>query len=227
MGRISAVAQCLVRDIDGVGAGFGDAEAPCGLGLLSFLFGGAFRYAGRAHPERVLILYIDLAGIGEAFACGDPAAPFVVFSLAPQHALALAPERGVVVGYDFIRLYVAFARSHHIRPGVLQHGDEEGEHVALRVHVLHRGEQRGPLPGPSTPSFVVVAPMTLPEGYVAASETLGIIPFPHARDKGAHFPAAVGITVDIRRGTSLVAACRCHQVFHRVILAEYPTYGAV
>ena len=201
---VRAVAKRLVRHIYGIGAGLRDAETPCSFSFLSFLF-----------------------GVCETFARGDPPAPLIVFALAPEHALALAPEGRVVVGDDLIGLDIALARSHDIGSGILQHGYQEGQDIALRVHVLNRGEERRPLPGPSSPAFVVVAAVALPHGDMALAKAFRVILLPDTRDERPYLFPSVGIAVYIRRGPPPVPTRRGNKVLDRILLAVDASNGTI
>ena len=84
-----------------------------------------------------------------------------------------AVEGGIVVANDFPALDIPLARGHHAGAGVLQHRNEEGEHVTLGVEVLHGAEGRAPLPFPAFGLGLIVAAVALPEGDVPAGKPPG------------------------------------------------------
>ena len=202
-------------------------EGPGDLGLAAFQVRGAICLAGRAEGKGIVVTVVDHPHVAESFPGGTPFAPLIVFALAAQQPLALAPESGVVVGDDLVGLDVALARGHDIGPRILQHGDEEGEHVTLGVHVLDSGEERGPLPGPAAPFLVVISPVALPEGDVAAAQAARVLLRVESGDEWDRASAPVFITVFVGGCESLVPEGGGDEVLGRVPAAEDAAYRAV
>ena len=69
-------------------------------------------------------------------------------------------------------LCVAFAWGIDHRPGLLQHGDEVRKNERLREQVLGGTEESWPLPAPLSFAVHEVTAMALPEGNVAAGQSL-------------------------------------------------------
>ena len=170
MGLAGAVGEGFIGDIDGVLAALLDVGRPGGRRRGGGA--GALRLPHRAGEEGKVFEGVGGLGVGESHAGVAPAALLVVAARAAHQPLARPAERRVVVRDDFTHLRVALARRHHVGAGVLEHRDQEGEDVGLRVHVLHRAVDAGALPGPEAVGVVEIASVALPEDDVAVVEAL-------------------------------------------------------
>ena len=171
------VGQCLVRHIHRIFAVDRHVGSPGDGALLAFL---AYRvcHTERAFGKRILKVFIFGTQIGKARA----------LTLCPRLvAVGLGVERtvcghgavgltnghvGIVVDHHLIRVSVAFARCHDYGAGVLKHRYDVGQHVALRVFVLHALEHTSTLPLPTGESLLVVESVALPHGYMLAVKTV-------------------------------------------------------
>ena len=99
-----------------------------------------------------------------------PGAGFPVAAAAPHPAGPFSREGRVVVADDLPALEVPLPRGDDDGAGVFQHGNQVGEDVPLRVHVLYRTVCRRPLPFPAFGLGFVIAAVALPEGDVSAGE---------------------------------------------------------
>ena len=166
----AAVGEGFIGDVDGVAAALFDVGDPGGAG--GRLGAGAVRLAGRAGAEGPVGEGVDGLRVGEAFARRAPLALLLVAPAGAHQPLAGPGEGRVVVGDDLPDLGVPLARGHHVGARVLQHRDEEGEDVGLRVHVFDGAVDGGALPDPGVLLLVVVAAVALPEHDVAVVEAL-------------------------------------------------------
>ncbi len=166
-----AVGEGSVGDIDGVLPAFGDVGPPGGGRLaVGILVGGGFAHPSRPRLEGILIDAVHRFRIGKAGRGFAPAAGLLVAAGAAHPSGALAREGRVVVTDDLPALEVPFARRDDDGAGVLQHRDQVGEDVPLRVHVFHRPMRRRALPFPAFGLGFVIAPVALPEGDVPAGQ---------------------------------------------------------
>ena len=166
---VGAVEQGGVAYVDGVLAFFRNVRAPEGLGLVLSRTGGG-NHAGRAHLEGIVGAGVALFGIGKTGADGLPFTLFFILALQTHFGVPAGRKARVVVADHFPALGIALARGEHHRAGVLQHGNQEGEYVALRIKVFHGGVGGAPLPFPALCAFFPIASMALPEGDVAAAQ---------------------------------------------------------
>ena len=169
MGGVGTVLQGPVGDIDGGAPGRFVLRPPpgsrCRMLVLRHL-----RLPCRPHREGIVIAGIDGLGIRETGPCVAPVALFMVFS--PGTGRLASGEHRVVVADDLLALGVALARRQHIGAGILQHRDEEGQDVALRVHVLHRAVDRGALPFPAVGLLLEIPTVALPQGDMPPGHSL-------------------------------------------------------
>ena len=127
--------------------------------------------------ERIVIAGVHSFVIGETGACVSPFSRFGVLARPADETLARAAEGRIIVNDDLMFLCVALSRSHHVRPGVFQHRNQEGEYIALRVQVLDSREQRRALPFPSAGSGIIIVAMALPKCYLSAAQSFAIFQF--------------------------------------------------
>ena len=111
---------------------------------------------GFSSPE-----YVGLASANPA-----PASDHVPFSVYLPSILTPSP-RPVSKAGSLSAMTSLVWGSLHIGACVFQHRNKERQDVALRVHVLDSLEHRSPLPLPTIGFLFKVAPVALPECYVA------------------------------------------------------------
>ena len=123
----------------------------------------------RSVAERVLGVLVAGLFVGEAgLLAGRPG-----FRPVSLFVTRRARYRRVVVCDCLFGLYVAFARHQDVGPGVFQHRNQVGQHVALRVEVFDDLENTCPLPLPAVQFRFEIVSVTLPQGDVASVESGG------------------------------------------------------
>ena len=121
----------------------------------------------RSVAERVLGVLVAGLFVGEAgLLAGRPG-----FRPVSLFVTRRARYRRVVVCDRLFGLYVAFARHQDVGPGVFQHRNQVGQHVALRVEVFDDLENTCPLPLPAVQFRFEIVSVTLPQGDVASVES--------------------------------------------------------
>ena len=222
----AAVGAGLIGDVHGVAAALLDVGGPGGAGRG--LGAAALRLARRAGAEGMVGEGVHGLGVGEAFAGAGPGAVLVVAAPGAHQALAGAAESRVVVGDDFPDLGVPLARRHHVGAGVLQHRDEEGEHVGLGVHVLDGAVDGGALPDPFVRLLVVVAAVALPDHDVAVVEALEPTAAVHALDEARlDLPRVVGLEGVVGGGLAVGAEHRGGEFLEFVFVGDDLAGGVV
>ena len=210
----AAVVFGAIGDVYGVRTPLRDAEGPGSAGRHLLRARGP---ACGACAEGVLIQQIDGRRVGESAAGLLPFARFIVDAGLAQREDPFAGEGRVVVDDDLVFLDVPLARGHHIGPGILQHRDQEGEHVTLRIHVFNRPVQGSALPGPMARTRVEIAAVALPDGQVASAHPLGVAMAAFSLDEVTP-QIAVGVVVLIRLGPAFEAQRRSDQFLDLHIL---------
>ena len=158
-GVVDAPRRRVVAHVEGILPAFGDVDPPHGAALGPGR--DAPHVARRALQEGVLARQVDLLAVCKAHIASRPSGVAVLL------AVALG---GVVVGQHLVALPVPLAGQQDARPRIFEHGDQEGQHVALRIEVLARLPEAGPLPAPAPLALVEVAAVALPEGDVTSGE---------------------------------------------------------
>ena len=189
-----AVGETAVGDVHGVLAPLRDFRPPGGgRPAVRVLAGDGFRHPGCSRRERVLIHAVYGLSIRESGLRLAPGAGFLVPAGAAHLPGAVSAEGRVVVADDLPVLDVPLARSHHNGTSVLEHRDEEGEDITLRIKVFHGAEGGGPLPFPALRLGFVIASVALPEGDVTAGKAPApLLVGAHQRDLGARIARPEG-----------------------------------
>ncbi len=156
----SGFRQCRIAHVYGIISGLGNVGAPCGArGSVGPAHGRG--PACRACTERIVAVAQRGFGIGKTGHSG----------IVPDRSVVGIPGNcASAVGVDdyFNGVRVAFARTHHIGPRILQHGHKERHHVALRVQILHSLEYACALPLPSVQLRLEIPSVALPQGYIGS-----------------------------------------------------------
>ena len=191
---VRAVRQCFIGDVNGIPAAFRNVGRPtCRADVVRMTYGHGL--PERSVAERVLGVLVAGLFVGEAgLLAGRPG-----FRPVSLFVTRRARYRRVVVCDRLFGLYVAFARHQDVGPGVFQHRNQVGQHVALRVEVFDDLENTCPLPLPAVQFRFEIVSVTLPQGDVASVESGGRPVGPiRPRDqrlgrfRDEAFPAAVG-----------------------------------
>ncbi len=216
-----AVGERAVGNIDGIFSAYRNVGAP-GDGSLPFA-GRGLADAGGSGLEGVLIDVVHRFRVGKTGSGGLPGTGFLVKPGAAHPSGPFLLEGRIVVTDDFPALDVPFARGDHHGAGVLQHGNQVGEDIPLRVHVFHGPVRGGPLPFPPVGLGFVVAAVALPEGDVPAGKSPA--PFLVGPDEGDGPPLRVsGSQVRFHR-TAVLADLRHRQPVQVHFLGEDVAQG--
>ena len=161
-----AVGQRFIGNIDGKLASLGHIDVPRGGREFLLVFLG-HDHAVRALGKRILKVLVSRTQEGEtAVGTGEP------LLLAVALAVALLRLTAVVIDHDAKVVRVALAGVPHIGSRILQHRDEEGQHIAVGVHVLHRLHQAGTLPLPAVELGLEVPAVAGPHRHDVTVQTM-------------------------------------------------------
>ena len=164
------VGQRLVGDIDGILAGVGQLSVPRGGGQFLLVFLG-LDHAVSALGEGVLKVLVLVAQEGKpGLAAGLPLllAVVLVVALLGQLTRVIVHDGAIVVG-------IAFAGVPHIGARIFQHRDEEGQHIAVGVHVLDGLHQAGTLPLPAVEQGLEVPAVAGPHRHDVAVQAVFVV----------------------------------------------------
>ena len=163
-GIVRALGQRFVRYVHGIGAFLFKFGLPYRYAFLSLGKGGYFPVG--SHLERIFSVHVVLLGIGKAHALTGLPSVFAVLFI-------ISGYRSVVVRYDLLDLPVPLARQQHHRSGAFEHRHQERQDKTLGEDILHRLEDPRPLPFPPQQFLLVIVPVALPHGDMAAVKSLG------------------------------------------------------
>ena len=152
-----AVGERGIAHIDCIVAAFGKISIPRGCRGFRRI-GHRGDLAHRTHAERIVAVAKDLLFVAEALdpLCGCP------FVLSVFLVVVFLCETAVHVDDYFLSRGVALARGHHIGSRVFKHRDQIGEHVGLRIEILHGSHQACALPHPAVFVLIEIAAVALP-----------------------------------------------------------------
>ena len=168
-----AVLETLIGNVYGVFPFLGDVGTPENAGGVLFVTGHGIGHPGRSHGEGILPLMVDFLGIGKSHTGVGPLAFLAVSALAAHAFFPRSIEGFVVVAHHLVHLRVAFPGAQDYRAGILQHGHQEGNHVALREDVLDGAVVGGALPFPAVVLGLPIIAVALPQCYMAAAQAQG------------------------------------------------------
>ena len=157
-GIVGTFRSRLVTHINRIFAPFGNVGKPSGAARVTL--GNGARTTRRTLAERIFARMVDLPEVGETRTARLPAPLFGILF------------RIIVVGQHFVFLHVAFARQHHIGPGVFEHRDQVRQHVALRIEVLAGLPEHRTLPLPAVFGLIEIASVALPQSDMAPRKAL-------------------------------------------------------
>ena len=142
-GFISTVWQRLIGDVNGVLTAFGNVRYPFGSAFLSFL-------DGFGHAEGSFIEWIGETCVLCVKMCKSFSTTVCPLLVAVRFCIEGGLCQTTIIIYDdFFELAITFAGEQYVGARILEHRDEEGKYITLRIEILYRLEDTSPLPFPT------------------------------------------------------------------------------
>ena len=155
-GILAAFLYRLIGNINSIFAPVPDNRLPFGNAFRSLCLG--FCLTESSIEEGILEVAIYLLLVCKA-------SPVACFPSLLTNGLGITGSL-IIINNIFLPVDIPFTRQQHIGSCILQHRNQEGEHVALGIKVLDGLHEATTLPLPAVQFLLVVPAVTLPEGYV-------------------------------------------------------------
>ncbi len=165
-----AVGQRFIRDIDGIIATVGHIHIPRGCRDFLLVLLGLY-HAVSALGEGILKVLILVAQVGEA--CSLSILPLLLAIVLTVAILGQFTR--VIIDHSAIVVGVTLTRVPHIGTRILQHRDEEGQHIAVGVHVLDGLHEACALPLPAVKQGLEIPAVAGPHGDDVAVQAMLVV----------------------------------------------------